>query len=243
MARPPLVLGTWGKVSRVKRGTRWVAYARFRDFDGVTRLVERQGATGRQAEDALVEHLRDRTRLHGADLTADSKIRELAAQWLEALQGQNKAPSTVQTYTRSIDSHVLKALGDVRLREATVPVVDRFLGALTKSPGPSAAKTARVVLSGMCALAVRHGAMSSNPVKDAQTVRFDKLEVKAVPVAEVPLLRQRLAAWDADTDFYGRPRTTDLADVVDMLLATGMRSGRCSRSVGLTLTCRRPSPR
>lgn len=225
MPRPPLVLGTWGKISRAKRGKGWVAWARFRDFDGVTRLVERQGSTGRQAEDALVEHFRDRTRMHGAELTAESKVSVLADQWLEALDTMNLAASSRQKYRRSLQSHIMKALGGVRIREATVPVVDKFLGALEKSSGPGSAKTAKVVLSSMFSLAVRHGAAATNPVAETRNTRSEKREVRAIDIADVPLLRARLTAWDAGTDKGNHPRTTDLADVVDMLLATGVRTG------------------
>jgi len=225
MGRPPLVLGTWGRVTRAKRGSAWVASARFRDFDGVTRQVERRGATGRQAEDSLVEHLRDRTRTHGADLSGDTKTRELAAQWFEVIEQQGRAASTLETYRRSLRVNVLPALGDVRLREATVPVIDRYVSALTKSAGYGQAKTARVVLNGMFGLAVRHGAVASNPVRETEAVSVPRREVRTVGVDEVLVLRERLAHWDADVDKAGNARVSDLGPVVDMLLATGMRTG------------------
>lgn len=225
MGRPSLVLGTWGKVSRSKRGTSWVAEARFRDFDGVTRRVERKGTTGRQAEDALLEHLRDRTRTHGADMTGDTKVRDLASQYVDALEKQGRASGTVLAYRRSLDRHILPALGDIRLREASVPIVERFVSALTASSGYGSAKTARVVLNAMFSLGVRHGAMPSNPVRDTQAVQIPRKEVQAIGVDEVLTLRERLASWDAGTDRPGNARNTDLAAVVDMLLATGVRTG------------------
>jgi len=225
MGRPSLVLGTWGKVSRSKRGTGWVAEARFRDFDGVTRRVERKGATGRQAEDALLEHLRDRTRTHGADMTGDTKVRDLAAQWVAALEEQGRAGGTVLAYKRSLESHVLPALGDIRLRESSVPIIERFLAALTTSSGYGSAKTARVVLKAVFSLAVRHGAVPSNPVQDTTPVKIPRKEVQTIGIEEVLILRERLARWDAGTDRPGHARNTDLADVIDMLLATGARTG------------------
>lgn len=225
MARPSLVLGTWGKVSRSRRGTAWVAEARFRDFDGVTRRVERKGATGRQAEDALLEHLRDRTRTHGADMTGDTKVRDLATQWLDVLKGQGRATGTVIAYRRALERHILPALGDIRLREASVPIVERFVTALTTSTGYGSAKTARVVLNAMFSLAVRHGAVASNPVRDTASVQVPRREVQTIGLEEVVVLRARLATWDAGTDRPGYARTTELADVIDMLLATGVRTG------------------
>ena len=45
MARPPLAMGTHGSISITKRagGSAYVARCRFRDFDGVTRSLERAG--------------------------------------------------------------------------------------------------------------------------------------------------------------------------------------------------------
>ncbi|PZE23896.1 tyrosine recombinase XerC [Curtobacterium sp. MCBD17_028] len=225
MPRPPLVLGTWGKISRTKRGATWVASARFRDFDGVTRKVERQGASGRQAEDALVEHLRDRTRMHGGELTGDSRVRDLAEQWASALEQRQLAESTLEAYRRSLRVHILPALGDVRIRECTVPLVDRFLAAVRATNGDAAAKRARVVLTGAMSLAVRHGAAPTNPVRETETVRAARQDILVVDMEDVPLMRKRVAEWDRGTDKGGRGRVTDLADIVDMFLATGARTG------------------
>ncbi|QKS13910.1 tyrosine-type recombinase/integrase [Curtobacterium sp. Csp1] len=224
MPRPPLVLGTWGKITRTKRAGSWVAFARFRDFDGITRQVERTGATGRQAEDALVEHLRDRTRLHGGDMTAESHVRVLADRWYDTLLKQNKAAGTLEAYRRNLRVHVEPALGGLRIREVTVPIIDRYLGALEKK-SPAAAKTSRVILKGMFSLAVRHGAAPSNPVPDARTVTLTRAEVRTIALDDVVVLRRRLTEWDGGTDGAGRQRVAELGDLVDMLMATAIRTG------------------
>lgn len=224
MPRPPLVLGTWGKITRTKRGGSWVAFARFRDFDGITRQVERTGSTGRQAEDALLEHLRDRTRLHGGDMTAESHVRVLADRWYDALLEQRKATGTLEAYRRNLRGHIEPALGNLRIREVTVPVVDRYLSALERK-SPSAAKRSRVVLKGMFSLAVRHGAAATNPVTEARTVSTERGEVHTIEPADVALLRRRLTEWDSGTDGAGRQRVGELGDLVDMLMATAIRTG------------------
>ncbi|WP_416394185.1 MULTISPECIES: tyrosine-type recombinase/integrase [unclassified Curtobacterium] len=172
-----------------------------------------------------MEHLRDRVRTHGSDLTSESKVSELASQWVAVLEKLGRAPSTVQQYKLSLETNVLPALGGVRLREATVPVIDRVVETLSVRRGPGAAKTARVVLSAMFALAVRRGAVATNPVREAQAVRMERKEVKVVPLAEVRRLRVDLRAWDAGLDHARRQRTTDLAEPIDMLLGTGVRTG------------------
>lgn len=65
--RPPLRIGQHGKVTRKDLGGGvWLARCRFRDADGVTRIVERRSAEGdvdkhgKAAEDALIASLKDR---------------------------------------------------------------------------------------------------------------------------------------------------------------------------------------
>jgi hypothetical protein len=101
MARPTLPLGTWGKIRRYQLGPKsWRATANYRDYDGVTRRVERSGGTAAKAERVLIEDLRDRARVNGqGEITADTPLREVAAAWFEAFKLQGKASSTVDATT------------------------------------------------------------------------------------------------------------------------------------------------
>jgi hypothetical protein len=45
MPRPPLPLGTYGKIKTWQEGKAWLARAQFRDFDGIVRPVKRSGKT------------------------------------------------------------------------------------------------------------------------------------------------------------------------------------------------------
>lgn len=224
MARPPLVLGTWGNISATGKGTAWSASARFRDFDGVTRQVRRTGTSRQKAKDALVEHLRDRVRLHGADLNGEARVSILADRWYDTLLGK-RANGTLDVYRRTIKNHVRPALGELRIREVTVPVVDRHLVAVEENVGKATAALCRVVLMGMFSLAVRHGAAAMNPVRETENVSSERGEIHTISREEVILLRARLQEWDASKDRGGRQRLTDLADVFDMLIATGVRTG------------------
>lgn len=224
MARPPLVLGTWGKIVRMKRGSAWIAYARFRDYDGVTRQVERGGATGAAAERALLAALRDRARLPNEDLTPETRLNRVIDDWDAKLDERDVSDGTRITYRRQL-KHIRKAIGSLQLREVNVQAVDRFLTALQASSGPEAARITRVVLSGVCQRAVRKGAMSSNPVRDADTIPRKKPVVETLDVEAVGIVRAQLRAWDRGRDNRGRPRVTDLADPVDMIVGTGLRTG------------------
>src|SRR3954454_259848 len=79
MGRPPLPVGTFGKIGFLLLPSSEVqARARFRDFDGRTRLVSKTGATRAAAERALKTELAARRGPGGAGATtASSRVSAL----------------------------------------------------------------------------------------------------------------------------------------------------------------------
>lgn len=225
MARPPLVLETWGKIRRTTVAGNPTAVAYFRDSDGVTRKMQRQGPTLAAAERELVKAMKARLAPASEDLTRESKVSQVAAKWLAETEARDLAAGTIRQYRGSIERHILPGLGEVRLAEATVPRVDRFLKSLTHSKGTGVARTARVVLGGMFALAARHGAIESNPLREVAPVARPKRNVAAPDRAAINGIRARFAEWDAGVDKRGFPRTTDLLDPCDMVIGSGLRTG------------------
>lgn len=225
MGRPPLPVGTWGDISRVQLGPgQWKAVARFRDYDGVTRKVGRVGATGQKAENLLKEALRDRARLPSEELTPETRLTRVAEEWVKELDRRDVSDGTRDLYRRNL-KHILRGMGGLQVREVTVPAVDRFLEALLVNSGPETARLCRVVLRGVCGLAVRKGAMTTNPVRDAVSIPRKAVEPRTLDVAEVVRARAQLAKWDARLTNGGVLRRTDIADPVDMILGTGIRTG------------------
>jgi integrase len=70
----------------------------------------------------------------------------------------------------------------------------------------------------MLGLAVRRDALTANPVREAGAIRGKSKEPRAMELAEVWYLRAKLANDQKAIDW-------DLVDVVDMMLATGLRIG------------------
>jgi hypothetical protein len=102
--RPPLRMGQHGKITRTYLGGGvWLARARFRDPDGVTRIVERrapadeQDAHGKLAEDALVDALNQRRTAGDSEITLDSRIIALVDQHIDRLQEDGRAVRTIDT--------------------------------------------------------------------------------------------------------------------------------------------------
>lgn len=228
MARPPLPIGAWGKISRkeVESGI-WRATARFRGYDGKTRQVERRmpGKNGAAAERALIAEFLDRGNSVGADITRESRLSAVVPIWWAEQEDKKLADMTRDRYADVVDSHILPGVGSLRLREATVPALDRFLKALSLSNGKSTAKHAKTILSGILGLAVRHGAIDSNPLRDVSPVRIKSKAVRALTVEEARALRAGLQVWQEGENAAGRPRPKDLLDVIDVMLATGCRIG------------------
>lgn len=213
-------LGTWGRIRRYQVGPKsWRAMANYRDYDGVTRPVERHGSTGAKAERALLEALRDRARAGGAgEITAETRILEVCAVWFEDFKQQNKAASTVDAYDDALRLHVLPSVGALRVRELTVGVADRFLSSVRDKTGPSAAKHAKTVLSGVMGLATRRGAIDHNPMRDVSPIAVERKDARSLELDEVRKLRAGLRQDNKTVE-------RDVPALVDFMLGTGMRIG------------------
>jgi integrase len=226
MGRPPLPLGTYGQIRHYRQTDgNWNARTLFRDYDGVTRPVYRQGRTKAGAERRLVECLRDRVRIvSGADVTPDTRVDALAEAWLEEIRSNSPSPNTLTIYRGTLDRHVIPALGRLRVRELTVSLLDKHLKALATKSGSGTARTARSVLSGMCGMATRHDAMERNPIREVAKITAPKKpqgKVRALTVAESKQLRALLT-------YDEKAVARDLPDLVGMMAATGMRIGEAS---------------
>lgn len=221
MARPNLPLGTAGKTRFYGSGKSWRARALYRDFDGVTREVERSGSSKSAAERALKEAIRDRVRIDTtAEINPDSKMSIVAEAWWVGFSILDKSPGTKRLYRDRLDNQVLPALGNLRCREMSTGIVERFLRAVETRHGPSIAKATRSVLSNVCGFAARHDAMDRNPVRDTSpiSVKPKKGVAKALTVEQVRLLRALLSY---DDRAVGR----DIITLIDVLACTGLRLG------------------
>jgi integrase len=224
MGRPPLPLGTYGKIRVYPHGGGFRAITSYRDYDGTTRPVERHATTKSAARGALTLALRDRTRSQGSDdLTPVTTVAVLAhLWWTEISTTAGLSPGTLRLYRDRLDRQILPALGNLRIRELTTGTIDRHLRAVTKTNGPGTAKAVRSGLGGLCTLACRHDALERNPVRDAGPI--PKPQPKPPAALTLTEARQLRALLTYDHKAIER----DLPDFVDMMLATGLRIGECS---------------
>lgn len=193
-----------------------------RDYDGAVRTVERRGRTKQQARNRLREAIRDRVRADAdSSLRPDTKIGDLAEAWFLEISDLDRSSTTLEAYRYHLDRHVIPALGGLRIREATVSRVDRFVKSVKANHGSSAAKINRTVLSGMFGLAARHEALTHNPARDIARIQSTSTSARALTLVEAQDLRAKIAANPQAVEW-------DLPDLTDMMLATGLRIGEAA---------------
>jgi integrase len=154
------------------------------------------------------------------------RIDRLARLWLAEKADEGILPQTLDRYEMSLRTRILPALGRLRLVEAaSVSRLDRFFKSIAASH-PASARNARTVLGQMLAMAVRHDALDTNPVRELVRRRTRRPNVRALDVVELARVRAAIRAWSAAQANRPGPRHSgDLADIVDLLLATGARLG------------------
>jgi integrase len=220
MGRPPLPVGTHGKIRTVaptNGHSSWRAIVNYRDEDGKTRRVERNGRSEAAAVRELKKALRDRSGPDAGEISGDTRFRVIADLYLAEVKRRRK-PTTYDTYALHMRNQVLPALGDLRAREITVVRIERFLRACEQRLQPNTVRSVRTVVSGVLAHAARMGAIRSNPTRDASPIEGQKKEIRALTADERSELMAKL---DADEV----AQSHDIPDLVAFLLGTGCRIG------------------
>lgn len=221
MGRPPLPVGTYGRVNvyRLPSGG-FRAQAKYRDYDGVTRKVERVGSSRTGAENNLKTALRDRARVSAdGEITASTKVGRVAELWLRDIEDSDRAIRTKITYRDVWTRCLLASVGELRIGDVRVSGVDRVVREIRERRGPESARHSKIVLSGIFSLAVRHDALDANPVRELTRSRKKKVP-RAIELTEDSLseLRGYLRASSVAAKY-------DLVDLVDVLSGLGCRIG------------------
>lgn len=219
MGRPPLPLGTWGSIStrEVAPGT-YMARTRYRDFDGVTRLVERRGSSKAAATRALREALATRPTPVGAGLSADSRVKLLADQFFaDARTAGKPSERSLRQYEGTWRRRLAPAIGELRISEATTGLLNSVIGSIQRTH-PQSAVQAYSLLRQIMGVAVRMDILTVNPADGVKTPGVPLKQVRALTNDELTRLRRNIAAWQSEA---GRPDY--LLDLVDVMLGTGIR--------------------
>ncbi|WP_336652127.1 MULTISPECIES: tyrosine-type recombinase/integrase [unclassified Leucobacter] len=228
MARPRTPIGTFGKISYRRLGKgRCEARARYRDWDGVLRVVQCTRPTAAAAELALKRKLSERSLFHPSfiELSADSRFSALIDSWLEDMEIEDRLSRTTRLlYERNMLTLVAPAFAELTLREIGVARCDYFIKQLARQ-SYSRARQARVVLRLALTLAVRHEIIPRNPIDHISRLRRPARTPDAFEDSEVSLIRDAIQAWEERPIKAGPGPDGQLGQIVEVLLGTSVRIG------------------
>jgi integrase len=222
--RPALRIGEHGRITRVSVAPGlWLARCRFRDADGVTRVVQRRGPQGdkhgRGAEAALLESLPER-RPPGAvgALSADTLVMALIDAHIDELERDGRALKTIDVYRRAAKT-LRKYIAGVRVSDsAPAARMHAAVKSVQKYHGDDMARQARTVLRGGWRLAVLADLIDRNPVTDIE-IRSTHRRKGSSALSSGAELGELVSKVMASEDCQRR----DLADPIVVLAATGLR--------------------
>jgi integrase len=223
--RPPLRIGAHGTITRTYLGGGiWLARCRFRDSDGVVRKVEKRGPPdefdkyGKLAKDELLEALADRRPPSGPDaIGLDTLVVTLVDQHIARLAEDGRSIRTLDCYKYDA-TKLAKFVAGVRVGECTPARLDAALRSMRTAHGPTMARRARTLLRGGLQLAVLNNVLTTNPVRDVQSIR-SKGQPKGATALTVDQLRELLTKVRESEVCQRR----DLVDPITLLVATGLR--------------------
>ncbi|MFI5493526.1 tyrosine-type recombinase/integrase [Actinoplanes sp. NPDC051859] len=170
------------------------------------------------------DRLRAAPRDVSGDVTPDTTVEQLADAWTDEILIENRIKrQTVDHYANNLHYWILPAIGDMTIQEATVGALDRYLKTLARTH-PSGAQRCKGTLLQMFSLAVRHGAIPANPVRDVGRLPKPRKIVQAMSFDEIQRVRHALHLWRT-TKAVGPRKSRACTDLFDLLLATGCRIG------------------
>lgn len=233
MGRPPLALGEVGSIRTYghldgrwvakanlpddAKPEKWRAVANYRGYDGVTAPIERHGRTETKAKAALNAEVRDRAGKRSA-LSGWSKFSEFADVWLADAE-ERCAPTTMVHYRLNLTKHVLPHLGELRISEVRVALLEEYFRALRATLAPTTRRRVRSVVKQVMDVPVRRDIIDHNPVTAVSAITGSTATPPRALSSDE--LLELLALVDADRG----ARRADLPDLLRVMLGTGMRVG------------------
>ncbi|WP_145998039.1 site-specific integrase [Brevibacterium antiquum] len=226
MARIPIPVGAWGNISISGTRGNYRATARFRLANGKTVPRFRGGATKEAARNALLEHLTElRDQTIGGEVSGAVTLGSFADDWFTRWRESSDPPaSTVRTYRAAV-KWIREELGMLRLTECTTGRLEKGVARIGEAHGQTTAKQSRSVLRRIFADAVRLDALTANPALGVSTIKDAPQMVRAMTADEVQALRTAATTWEATPVTSNKPVRREIADSIDVMLGTGIRTG------------------
>ncbi len=192
----------------------------------------------------LKERIRDRPGQVGmSGLNVRTPFKDLVALWLEHNERRELAPKTRVWYAEMARTSVLPAFGDLAIGEITTGRVDAFLQRL-QAVKYDRAKQNRTLVRQVFNFALRHDALSRNPVDGTTPLKAPKGTPQALSWDQVQAIRAAAITHRTGPGVHGPRPDGAVADFIELLLGTALRPGealalrRCDitdRPKGMTL--------
>ena len=223
--RPRTPIGTHGNITTRRRGRRVVAETRVRDLDGRLRQVRVSGASAAAARMRLMERIRERPAVRNDGvLHPTSSFTDLADLWLADLDMRDLAEATRESYQGCLRLHVRPAFEHYTLAEVTTGRVEWFLNNQARVSFAQA-KLTRTILNLLFAFALRHDAISRNPVQGTSPLRHPRASPRALTIEQIAAIREAAARWRTEPGLPGPRPDGQVRDIIEVLLGTAMRPG------------------
>ena len=157
-------------------------------------------------------------------ITEQSTVASLVDFWLEQLRAEDRLDrTTINEYERVLRKLVVPGLGNAPLHALTTQGINVVLADLG-AKSLNAQRKAKVVFGAMLDAAVAHGVLRANPVRGSLSISRPKTAPRALTQTEVEAVRAAVRAW-LGKERSGPKSSADMADIVDLMLATGARIG------------------
>ena len=157
-------------------------------------------------------------------ITINATVAELVDVWLHQLRAEGRLEgTTINEYERVLRALVVPRLGGVRLGMLTTRRIDEVLGELG-SQSLNRQRKAKVITGAMLDTAVAIWALEHNPVRGSLSISRPRSAARPLTCDQVEQVRAAVRAWQAK-DRPGPKSSGDMADIIELMFATGARIG------------------
>jgi integrase len=171
--------------------------------------------TKRDAQRAVAELVTEVERGGHRENRTRYTVSELLDQWIDHIETQGRAPTTLVRYRSAISTNIKPRLGSKAINKVGAADLDRFYGQLTRAGlGPLSVRKSHSILSAAFNQAVRWGWIDANPALRASPPGTPSQEIRPPVIDEIKRL---LAACATDHE--------DLGSLIYLAATTGARRG------------------
>lgn len=156
--------------------------------------------------------------------TTQTTVTDLVGFWLEQLRAEQRLDrTTIDEYERVLNNLVIPGISATRVSDLTTGLVNDLLVELGEQ-SLNRQRKAKVVLGAILDTAVEVGALAVNPVRGSLSISRPAPDHRSLTEAELETVRTAVQAW-LSKDRSGPKSSGDIADIIEVILATGARIG------------------